>query len=104
MPINLIWLVRNLPPDAELSNMIILLLIIAAWIVVSSLVAGLCVAARVGDVELLTRACAPAGAGQAKPLAWEPAQHGDISVRATVRAGRSPEADAPLLQSGGLAA
>jgi hypothetical protein len=52
--------------------MIILLLIIAAWIVVFSLVAGLCAAARVGDVELLTRACTPNAAGQAQPLVWEP--------------------------------
>jgi hypothetical protein len=84
--------------------MIILLLIIATWIVVFSLVAGLCAAARVGDVELLTRACAPTAAGQAQPLAWEPSQHVEISVRANARAERSPEADTPLLQSGGLAA
>jgi hypothetical protein len=80
----------------------IILLIIVAWIVVFSLVAGLCAAARVGDVELLTRAYAPTAAAQ--PLAWEPSQHVELSVRATARAGRSPEADAPLLQSGGVAA
>jgi hypothetical protein len=82
----------------------IVLLIIAAWIVVMSLVAGLCAAARVGDVGLLTRASAPTGVGQAPPLAWEPSQHVEISARANVRAGRSPEGDAPLLRSGGVAA
>lgn len=84
--------------------MIILLLIIAAWIVLCSLVAGLCVAARVGDVELFTRACAPRAAGQAQPLPWEPSQHVEISVRANTRAVRSAQADASLLQNGGVAA
>jgi hypothetical protein len=40
----------------------ILLLIIATWIVVLSLVGGLCAAARVGDVDVLTRASAATGA------------------------------------------
>jgi hypothetical protein len=92
----------------------IILLIIAAWIVVSAVVAGLCATARVGDVELITRAYAPAAAGQEQPgqeqpgqaqlPAWDAAQAVEISVRANARAGRSAEADAPLLQSGGLAA
>jgi hypothetical protein len=84
--------------------MIIVLLIITAWTVVFSLVAGLCAVARVGDVELLTRASAPSGAAQAQPLTWEPAQHVEITVRANGRTGRPAEAEAPLLQSGGLAA
>jgi uncharacterized protein (UPF0548 family) len=87
----------------------IILLIIAAWIVVSVVVAGLCVTARVGDVEMPTRVCAPTGAGQARaeqaqPLAWEPAQHLEISVHANAHAGRSAETDVPLLQSDGIAA
>ncbi|HEY4812306.1 MAG TPA: hypothetical protein VIH71_14725 [Solirubrobacteraceae bacterium] len=83
--------------------MIIPLLIIAAWIVVFSLVAGLCAAARVGDVELFTRACTPAVSGSAEARVWAPEQPLEISVRANVR-GRPAEADAGLLQSGGVAA
>lgn len=67
----------------------IILLIIAAWIVVFSLVAGLCAAARVGDAELLTRAYAPTAAGQVQPLAWEPAQHVEIYARAAARPRRN---------------
>jgi hypothetical protein len=44
----------------------ILLLVIATWIVVLSLVGGLCAAARVGDLGLLTRASAPAGGAAAR--------------------------------------
>jgi hypothetical protein len=84
--------------------MIILLLIIAAWIVVLSVIAGLCMAARVGDVELLTRAGVPAGAGRGQSLSWEPVQHVEISLRAGTRTTRSAEADASLLQSDGVAA
>jgi hypothetical protein len=80
----------------------IFLLIIVAWIVVMSLVTGLCVAARVGDVELLTRARA-SQPGQAQSLAWEPAQHVEVSARAGARSARA-EADSSLFQSGGVAA
>jgi hypothetical protein len=81
----------------------ILPLIIAAWIVVMSLVAGLCAAAHVGDVELLTRAGAAARTDKAQSPAWEPA-HLEISARANAHAGRATQADASLLQSGGVAA
>jgi hypothetical protein len=82
----------------------ILLLIIAIWIVVMSLVAGLCAAARVGDVERLTRAYASARTAQAQPLAWESVQDVELSARANTRAARTVEAEASLLQSDGLAA
>jgi hypothetical protein len=88
----------------------ILLFIIAAWIVVLSLIAGLCAAARVGDREPLTRAYAPVGSGQgqgsgqAEPLVWEPAEHGEIAAHANARAQHSAQADASLLRSGDMAA
>jgi hypothetical protein len=83
----------------------ILLLVIATWIIVLSLVGGLCAAARVGDVGLLTRASDPAGSRQAEPRAWVPAGRGEISARANARTvGLTAEADASLLRSGGVAA
>jgi hypothetical protein len=82
----------------------ILLLVIAAWIVVLSLIAALCAAARVGDREPLTRANAPTGSGQAEPLVWEPAEHGKIAAHANARAVHSAQADASLLRSSDMAA
>jgi hypothetical protein len=86
----------------------IFLLIIAAWIVVLSLIAGLCAAARVGDREPLARVYAPAGSGQgsgqAEPLVWELAEHGEIAAHANARAEHSAQADASLLRSGDMAA
>jgi cytochrome c556 len=86
----------------------ILLLVIATWIVVLFLIAALCAAARVGDREPLTRASAPAGSGQgsgqAEPLVWEPAEHGEIAAHANARAVHSAQADASLLRSGDMAA
>jgi len=79
----------------------ILLLIIASWTVVLSLVAGLCVAARVGDLERPTRVYAPVRPGQAEPLAWEPTDDAEISARANAQ---PVERDAVLLRSRGVAA
>jgi hypothetical protein len=82
----------------------IVLLLIAAWIVVLSLVMGLCAAARVGDVAQLTHASAPAGRVHAEPAAWESSGHLEIAVRANVRPVRPAESGAALVHSDGVAA
>jgi hypothetical protein len=82
----------------------IILLIIAAWTVVLSLVAGLCAAARLGDVGLLTRARAPVRPGQTEPLAWERAEHFEITARANVAPQPEAASDGSLLRTGDLAA
>jgi hypothetical protein len=82
----------------------ILLLVIAAWILALSLVAGLCAAARTGDLAQLTHAPASSGWGRVRPLAWEPAEHQEILVHAEVRTGRPAESGMPFARSGGVAA
>ncbi|MGP0100387.1 MAG: hypothetical protein ACLPUT_02050 [Solirubrobacteraceae bacterium] len=80
----------------------ILLLVIAAWILVVSMVAGLCAAARTGDIAQLAHASAPIGWGESP--AWEPVEHLEISARANLRPVRSAEPGAALLHSDGVAA
>lgn len=75
----------------------ILLLIVAAWIVMLALVAGLCAAARLGDLDSLTDASVADGWTGPGPLAWEPAEHLEISARANARS-------AYPAQPGGIAA
>jgi hypothetical protein len=83
----------------------ILLLVIAAWILVLSLVTGLCAVARAGDSAQPTHAPASAGWGRVQSLAWEPAEHLEIAApRADVRPARPAESGASLLRSGGVAA
>jgi hypothetical protein len=79
----------------------ILLLVVAAWILVLSLVAGLCVAARAGDLAQLAHAPGPAGRERTES-AWEPAEHLEIAARANSRAARQEWAAS--LRSGGVAA
>ena len=80
----------------------ILLLVIAAWVLVLPLVAGLCAAARAGDLAQLDHASAPIGWGEAP--AWEPVEHLEISARANLRPVGSAEPGASLLRSDGVAA
>lgn len=82
----------------------ILLLVIASWILVLSLVTGLCAAARAGDFAQLTHASAAAGWGAAEPLAWETAEHLEIAARANVRLVRPAGTGAALVRNGGVAA
>jgi|GEM_PF-2371143 hypothetical protein len=82
----------------------ILLLVIAAWILVLSLVAGLCGAARMGDLAQLAHPSAAGGWASAEPATWEPLVHLEISARASVRPVRTSEQGAPLLHSDGVAA
>ena len=89
----------------------IVVLIIVSWLLVLTLVAGLCAAARAGDVELLTRASAHDQPGELEPIVWEPAVHLEISAHSNTRPAPAPapapaaaESGASLARSGGLAA
>jgi hypothetical protein len=78
----------------------ILMFAVTAWILVLSLVTGLCAAARMGDLAQLV----PAGRGRRQPTGWEPFEHVEISARANPRPGRATESGAPLLHGDGVAA
>jgi hypothetical protein len=67
------------------------LLVIVAWMLTTSLVAGLCVVARAGDTQQLVHASAPAGQGRVTPAPWESATGLKIAARANPRSAR-PEA------------
>ncbi len=82
----------------------ILLLVIAAWILVLSLVAGLCAAARVGDNAQLARASATGARRRAESPAWEPLEHLEIAAHTPLRPVRPAESSASLLHSDGVAA
>jgi hypothetical protein len=51
----------------------ILLTITASWILVLSVVAGLCMSARRGDAELISEPASPAPSGPARQHGWEQA-------------------------------
>lgn len=80
----------------------ILLLVIAAWMFVLSVVAGLCAAARTGD--LAQSAPAPAGWRRSGATAREPLEHLEIAARANLRPARTAESGASLQHSEGVAA
>ncbi len=82
----------------------ILLFVIAAWILATSLVAGLCAAARAGDLVQLEHASAPAGWGRVPLPAWESIEHLEIAASAGLRPIRPPESGVPQLHSDGVAA
>jgi hypothetical protein len=82
----------------------ILLLVIAAWILVLSLVAGLCGAARVGDLAQVAHSPAASGWARTEPPKWEPLEHREISAHANLRPARPAEQGASLLHSDGVAA
>ncbi len=71
----------------------ILLLVVVTWIVTLSVVAGLCAAARAGDIAQPAPAPVAAGCGRARVSP----EHGEILAHA-----QAP--DASLLRSGGIAA
>ncbi len=60
----------------------ILLPVVAAWVLVLSLVAGLCVAARAGDLAQLAYTPAPAVRGRLDSPVWEPAEQAEVAVHA----------------------
>jgi hypothetical protein len=80
----------------------IFLLIALAWISALCLVAGLCVAARVGDGGLDARASTLGRSAHAAAQPWEPRAREDIAVHANVHAVR--QTDASPLHSDGVAA
>jgi hypothetical protein len=90
----------------------ILLLALAAWIVALSLVTGLCVAARagdlrperVGDFEATAQVAADGDRRSSQLLDWQPATHLEVRAHASVRPARPLQADASLAQSGSVAA
>lgn len=79
----------------------ILMLVLAAWMLTVSLVAGLCVAARAGDTQL-THATVPVGQGRIAPAPWDQLGRLDDAARANPRSAK-PEA-AVALHSRGVAA
>jgi hypothetical protein len=87
-----------------------LLLIVAAWLICASLVAGLCMAARAGDREPLSRSLADADADAdagdrgASTLVWEQADGVRMSARANAARARNPEAGGAVLRRDGIAA
>jgi hypothetical protein len=83
-----------------------LLLIVAAWLICASLVAGLCMAARAGDREPLSRSLADADAGDrgASTLVWEQGDGVRMSARANAARARNPEAGGAVLRRDGIAA
>ena len=73
----------------------ILLLVIAAWIVALSLVVGLCVAARVGDLQPLRRSTGGAAGSEHPQLPiWEPVPHQRVAAYAKVPSAGSADAEA----------
>ncbi len=82
----------------------ILLLVIAAWILAVPLVAGLCAAARAGDLVQLEHASAPTGWGRVPLPAWEPVEHFEMAAHARLCPMRPPEPGASLPHSDGVAA
>jgi hypothetical protein len=92
----------------------ILLLVVAAWMLTVSLVAGLCVAARAGDTQLARRptpagrgrvahGSAPAARGRVASALWQPDGRLNIGARANKRSAR-PEAAVALHSRRGVAA
>jgi hypothetical protein len=83
-----------------------LLLIVAAWLISVSLVAGLCMAARAGDREPLSpsRSLADAGEQGASTLVWGQADGVEISARANAARERSSETGVAVLHGDGIAA
>ena len=84
----------------------IALLVIAVWILLLALVAGLCAAARGGDLaQRFTDAPAAAGWQSAHAPAWGQADQLVISARAEAAGSRAElQPDAPLTHSRGVAA
>jgi hypothetical protein len=84
----------------------IIVLVIAVWIALLSLVAALCAAAQVGD----RGRAASARWEDARSRPWEAAEGIELSSRAsfapecTILANRAAESGAAALQSGGVAA
>jgi hypothetical protein len=80
----------------------IIVLAAVAWIVLLSLIAGLCTAAREGDSAWPTQDAV--GAARSESYAGELREHLEIAARAGFRPGRTAESDASLTRRDGVAA
>jgi len=87
---------------------VIVLVVLPTWILLVSLVIGLCAAARAGDVQLVQAPVASSGSaweatGASMPGAYAPVH---IEARAGARGARDARSDAraPLAQREGVAA
>jgi hypothetical protein len=80
------------------------LLIIIAWLFVLSLVAGLCRAARAGDIESLAQAPSARSRGRTGAPVWELEEDGDIYAHATGVQALPTERAGSLPHSSGVAA
>jgi hypothetical protein len=80
-----------------------IILLAAAWIVVLSLVAGLCAAARAGDLQG-GHVSPSAGCGRETPDVAGSTQRLEVYTRANAKPACTAESGAPLLRSGGVAA
>jgi hypothetical protein len=81
----------------------ILPLIAVAWIVILSVVAGLCAAARAGDLAQPARATSGGERGPREPQAWQEPPAWGLTDEVEITA-RAPAPDGSLLGSGGIAA
>jgi hypothetical protein len=81
-----------------------LLLIVAAWMFVVSLVAGICMAARAGDLGSLAQRSADAGDQDLPTLVWDQADGLEISARSNIGRARPAEPGVAALPRGGIAA
>jgi len=81
-----------------------LLLSVVTWLLVLSLVAGLCVAARTGDIAQLGHEPGPVGQGRTASPLWVPVEQAEIAAHTNLRPVGAAQSGAPLLQSDGVAA
>jgi hypothetical protein len=80
----------------------ILLLIVLAWIVVLSLIVGLCAASRAGDLQ--AQSPAPAERAWVQPTLWLPGADREIVAYTAGFSERPTEPVAALMRSDGMAA
>jgi uncharacterized Zn-binding protein involved in type VI secretion len=77
-----------------------ILLAVGAWVLVVAVVAGLCAAARLGDL-VLPASAEPLRTG---PTVWESFERAEIVARANARTGDAVESGSSLLHGDGVAA
>jgi hypothetical protein len=96
--INLIYMVRNAGRNPELPMTV--LLAVGVWMMVVALVAGLCAAARRGDLAQAESTESP----HTGPTVWESFERAEIHARANTRTGSTVESGSSLLRGDGVAA
>jgi hypothetical protein len=91
IPINLIYLVRNLFPEPVEPSMIVLV-VLSCWILVLAFVSALCVAAGRGEAQ---------NAQASSVIAWDEIQESAGGAHVGARRGRTAEPAGRLLGAGG---